>query len=250
MNFSNYTTVRTRLRRYTPKPVLRLVRKARRIEGPPLGAVRFGELRSTTPISSTWGFSRGGAIDRYYVERFLARQSTDIRGRCLEIGDDMYIRKYGSAEVTNVDVLHVDDSVPKATFVGDLADGSFLPDASFDCVVLTQTLHMIYDFEAALSTVRRILAPGGVLLMTVPGISHVDPGEWGSTWHYSFTQHSVDRMCRNAFEGEPVQRESFGNVLTSIAFLHGLGVADLTEQELGAHHATHSLLHAVRVAKR
>ena len=115
-----------------------------------------------------------------------------------------------------------------ADFVGDLAEGSFLPDSAFDCIVLTQTLHLIYDFPAALRTVSRVLAPNGVLLMTVPGISNVDPAEWGSTWHYSFTRHSLERMCATAFEGFETEVASFGNVLAAVAFLHGLGCQELT----------------------
>ena len=99
---------------------------------------------------------------------------------------------------------------PEPTFVGDLADGSFLPDDAFDCVVLTQTLHLVYDFAAALARLPASRARG-VLLMTVPGISNVDAAEWGSTWHYSFTRHSVQRMCEAAFAdfeiGSDVLRE-------------------------------------------
>ena len=103
-------------------------------------------------------------------------------------------------------MLHVDPDAAGATFVGDLADGSFLPDAAFDCVVLTQTLHLVYDFAAALRTIARVLAPGGVLLMTVPGISNVDPADWGPTWHYSFTQHSVRADVRGV--RSPASRSS------------------------------------------
>ena len=89
--------------------------------------------------------------------------------------------------------------------------------------MLTQTLHLVYDFGAALRTIARVLAPGGVLLMTVPGISNVDAAEWGSTWHYSFTRQSVQRMCEDDFVGFEIEVTSFGNVLAAVAFLHGLG---------------------------
>jgi ubiquinone/menaquinone biosynthesis C-methylase UbiE len=70
----------------------------------------------------------------------------------------------------------VDASNPQATFVGDLSHAPQLPDAAFDCVVLTQTLHLIYDFKGAIATCYRILKPGGALLLTVPGITHIDQG--------------------------------------------------------------------------
>jgi len=188
-------------------------------------------------------------VDRYYIESFLGRHHLDVRGRVLEVGDASYTNRFGAARVTQVDVLHVDPFAAGATFVGDLADGSFLPGAVFDCVVLTQTLHLVYDFGAALNTVARVLSPGGVLLMTVPGISNVDPGEWGSTWQYSFTNRSVQRMCAVAFAGFEIEVTSFGNVLAAVAFLHGLGRDELSRQELDEVRPEYAIIHAARVVK-
>ena len=42
----------------------------------------------------------------------------------------------------------------------------------YDCIIFTQTLQCIYDFRAALKTLYRILLrPGGVLLVTIPGVA-------------------------------------------------------------------------------
>jgi SAM-dependent methyltransferase len=217
------------------------------VSAPP-GAVHFGDFRRTTPIATDFGYGRGGPVDRYYIESFLERHRLDVRGRVMEIGDSAYSRRFGDDRLIQADVLHVDPD-SGATFVGDLADGSFLPDAAFDCIVLTQTLHLVYDFGAALRTIARVLAPGGVLLMTVPGISNADPAEWGPTWHYSFTHHSVERMCNDAFAGFEIDLESFGNVLAAVAFLHGLGKGELTQAELDEHHVEYSLIHSARIKK-
>ena len=244
------TTFRDLARKYVPGRIRLGWRRLRRQPfTPPPGAVRFGDLRRTTPIASDFGFGRGGPIDRYYIESFLERHSGDVHGRVLEIGDATYTRRFGGSRVTQADVLHVDAGAPDATFIGDLADGSFLPDDAFDCVVLTQTLHLVYDFAAALRTIARVLAPGGVLLMTVPGISNVDRAEWGPTWHYSFTHHSVRRMCAESFEGSETDVTSYGNVLAAVAFLHGLGCDELTREELDDQRLEYSLIHAARVVK-
>ena len=244
------TGMRELARRYLPVQVRR---SWRRLKGqpftPPPGAVRLGDLRRTTPIASDFGYSRGGPVDRYYIESFLEQHQLDVRGRVLEIGDSAYTTRFGGARVTQADVLHIDPEAPGATFVGDLADGSFLPDDAFDCVVLTQTLHLVYDFGAALRTIARVLAPGGVLLMTVPGISNVDAAEWGSTWHYSFTRQSVQRMCEAAFADFEIEVTSFGNVLAAVAFLHGLGRDELSRQELDDFRPEYGLIHAARVVK-
>jgi SAM-dependent methyltransferase len=216
---------------------------------PPPGHLRFGDLRRTTPIARDFGYARGGPVDRYYIEAFLERHRHDVRGRVLEIGDSTYTRRFGGNGVSRSDVLHVAPDQPEATFVGDLADGSFLPDDTFDCVILTQTLPFIYDFGAALRTIARVLAPGGVLLVTVPGISNIDSTQVGSTWHYSFSGSSLQRMCADAFHGFETETSSYGNVLAAVAFLHGLGYLELTVDELDEHHADYSLIHAARLMK-
>jgi SAM-dependent methyltransferase len=242
--------VNERLRRLVPPALRRAV--ARRLGRPvvaPPGKVHFGDLRRTTPISADFGYGRGGPVDRHYVEAFLELHSDDIRGRVLEVGDASYTRHFGGDRVTRADVLHVDEGAPEATFVGDLADGAFLPEGAFDCIVLTQTLHLIYDFPAALRTLARVLAPGGVLLLTVPGISNVAGDEWGATWHYSFTDHALRRAAGEAFAGWDVNVTSHGNVLAAVAFLHGLGRGELTAAELDVVHVEYAIVHALRAVK-
>ena len=237
---------RSNLRRLDRSRVIRRALGLRPI--PSRGRVRFGDLRRTRPIASDFGYARGGPVDRYYIESFLERHDTDVRGRVLEVGDDSYTRRFGADRVERADVLHV-DGVGGATYSGDISDGSFLPDDTFDCIILTQTLHLVYDFPAALRTIRRILRPGGVLLLTVPGISNMDSGEWGSSWYYSFTHLSLERMATESLVGFDVEITSYGNVLAAVGFLHGLSVNELTRAELDDHHLPYSLIHALRARR-
>jgi SAM-dependent methyltransferase len=242
--------VRDLARRVVPQRVRHALRRlAGRPVTPPPGRVRFGDLRRTTPIAPDFGYSRGGPVDRYYIEGFLARHADDIRGRVLEVGDATYTHRFGGPRVTQADVLHIDPEASGVTFVGDLADGSMLPGAAFDCVVLTQTLHLIFDHLAALRTLERILVPGGVLLLTVPGISNIATDEWGTTWHYSFTHHALRTACERAFGPDRAAIESHGNVLAAVAFLHGLGHEELTVAELEEQHVEYSIVNAARVVK-
>lgn len=242
--------LRERVRRVVPPRVLHAARRlVGRTVTPTPGHVRFGDLRRTTPISSDFGYGRGGPVDRYYIEGFLARNAADIRGRVLEIGDSSYTERFGGSRVTQADVLHIDPAAPGVTFVGDLADGSMLPDATFDCIVLTQTLHLIFDHLAALRTLERVLVPGGVLLLTVPGISNIATDEWGALWHYSFTHHALRTSCDDVFGADQAAIESHGNVLAAVAFLHGLGWQELTTEELDEPHLEYSLINAARIVK-
>lgn len=216
---------------------------------PPVGAVRFGSLRRVTPVSRHFGYDRGDPIDRYYIEAFLERHASDIRGRVVEIGDDSYTRRFGGDRVTQSDVLHVSADNPRATIVADLADGDIIPSNTFDCVILTQTLHLIYDMRSALRTTHRILRPGGACLATVPGISQVDCGEWRDTWFWSLTGSAAQRLFRDAFPDGTVSVETHGNVLASCAFLEGLASRELTTAELDYNDPSFPIVVAVRAVR-
>lgn len=227
-------------------PALRLAVR-RRLR--PLGGARFGNLRRVAPVSRAFGYDRGSPVDRRYIEAFLAENAPDIRGRVLEVGDDAYTRRFGGGRVEVADVLHVHEANPKATIVDDLSTGQRIPSGAFDCVVLTQTLHLIYDVGAAARTLHRVLKPGGVLLATVPGISQVDRGEWGDTWYWAFTPASARRLFRDAFPDGDVQVEAHGNVLAATAFLYGLAAEELRRGELDHHDPQYPLVVTVRARK-
>jgi SAM-dependent methyltransferase len=217
---------------------------------PPVGLVRFGDLRRLQPISPYWGSERGLPIDRYYIERFLTTHSRDIGGQVMEIGDDTYTRMFGGDRVIQSHVLHVAESKSKVTIVGDLTNADHIPGNSFDCMILTQTLQTIYDVPAVVRTVHRILRPGGVVLVTMPGISKIsryDMDRWGYYW--SFTTGSARRLFEIAFPADHVQVSAHGNVLAAIGFLHGLAKEELSEKELDYVDPDYELLICVRAVK-
>src|SRR5690554_1824256 len=72
---------------------------------PPVGKVSFGDLRRTKPIGSDFGFSRGDAVDRHYIEAFLEENAMAVRGRVMEIAENTYTRKFGGDRVERSDVL-------------------------------------------------------------------------------------------------------------------------------------------------
>src|SRR5689334_8532015 len=88
----------------------------------PLSSVKFVLLRRTEPICRAYGFARGRPVDRYYIEAFLQAQSSHIKGRVLEIGDNSYTMAFGGSRVSRSDVLHVVPGHPGATFAGNLED--------------------------------------------------------------------------------------------------------------------------------
>jgi hypothetical protein len=68
-----------------------------RFRTPGVGAVKLGDFARTSPISNLFGLDRGRPIDHYYIENFLVRHASDIRGRVLEFGGNNYMVRFGGA---------------------------------------------------------------------------------------------------------------------------------------------------------
>jgi SAM-dependent methyltransferase len=200
-------------------------------------------------VSRQFGYGRGQPVDRYYIENFLARHARDIQGRVLEIGDDNYTRRFGGGRVTIRDVLHVKEGNTRATIVGDLTCADHILSDTFDCFIVTQTLHLIYDVQAAVQTIYRILKPGGVVLATFPGISQIGDDQWSDSWYWSFTGLSTRRLFEEVFPPANVEVETYGNVLAATAFLQGLAVEELHQKEVDYHDDKYQVLIAVRAIK-
>lgn len=244
--------IRAILRALLPTEALHWLHQWRRRRqlSPPVGWVRFGSLRRLQPISDLFGFDRGFCIDRYYIESFLEHYAKDIHGNVLEFGDATYTRKLGGSRVARADVLHAVEGNPNATVIADLTSADHVPSDSFDCIICTQTLHLIYDVPAALRTLYRVLKPTGVLLTTFPGISQIsryDMDRWGDCWR--FTTFSTTRLFAEVFPEANLTIQAYGNVLTAIAFLHGLTAEELRQEEMDYHDPDYEVLITVRAEK-
>jgi glycosyltransferase involved in cell wall biosynthesis len=239
-----------RVSKVLPRPIVRCMGWIRGRPYPlPIGSVDFGDLRRLSPISRSH-FVRGTPVDRYYIESFLAQNAADINGCTLEIADNNYTVRFGGARVTRSDVLHAVPGNPAATLVGDLATGLGIPSSAFDCMILTQTLTHIYNVQEAIIQIRNALRPGGVALITVPGISQInrfDMDRWGDYWR--FTDASARRLFGDVFGSENVTVVTYGNVFAACAFLHCVAVQEIQKEELDHHDADYQVTVAIRVVK-
>jgi SAM-dependent methyltransferase len=215
---------------------------------PPVGWVRFGSLRRLQPVSRKFGYDRGTPICRYYIEAFLKARKNDIRGRVVEIRNSHYTLKFGENRVLARDVLDIDATNPKATFVADLTDAGQVPSDIFDCIICTQTLQMIYDVRAAVSHLYRMLKPGGVLLVTTHGNGQLDPdGTYCDHWR--FTAASARKLFAEFFPTDNIEVESHGNVFALVSSLEGLAFEELRNEELDYHDPLYEVIITVRAVK-
>lgn len=235
--------------RYVPQVIADRLRPV--THWPPPVLVRWGSFRRLKPVSPNHGWDRGTPIDRHYIEDFLRSCSDrgDIRGRALEVKSDMYTSRFSTpSSVVRIDIVDRDVTNAASTIVGDLTLGSTLPRETFDCIICTQTIHVIYDFRAVLASLQSALRPAGVLLLTMPGVSAaVAEGDDGDYWR--FTTTSVRLLLEELFSPEQVSVCAYGNVLTAAAFLYGLAAGELRPSELAFHDPRYEVLIAARAMK-
>jgi SAM-dependent methyltransferase len=214
----------------------------------PAGTVRWGSLRRTTPLSRSWGYDRGTPIDRVYIEEFLTKHARDIRGSCLEVLNADYTHRLGANGVVSSDVLDIDTTNPLATVFADLDEPDSLPAERFDCIIFTQTLHLVPDMRTAVANVWRALAAGGVLLLTVPAIGRHEARKSFHHDRWRVTKTGLEWLLAGVTDA-PADVTTYGNVLSCVAFLYGMAAEELREEELQVFDREFPLIVAARVAK-
>lgn len=210
----------------------------------------FRWLLPLEPLSRQFGFERGQAIDRYYIEKFLKENQSSISGNVLEVGDSRYSHQFGQ-RVKLYSVLHVDPKNPDATLVGNLEKPETLPENRFHCFICTQTFQYIYNFEEGIRGAYRLIAPGGVLLATFPAVSQRSTGgtdRWVDYWR--FTSPSVERGFSRFFGKENTTVKAYGNAYVSSCFLMGLAAEEIPKAKLDYEDPDYEFLITVRAVKR
>ena len=213
--------------------------------------INFGDLRRLTPISEKFSVERGAPLDRYYIEKFLTSNEKYIQGRVLEIGDNNSTRKHGGARVSKSDVLHVEAGNPEATIVADITKADDIPSNTFDCIILTHTLQMIYDQRSAINHLYRILKPGGVLLVSTHGMSKIGRRKERDPWcvYWRMTVDSAEKLFGEFFPSRLVNVQGYGNVLAATAFLYGLAAEELDKKELDYYDPDYQVLVTIQAIK-
>jgi SAM-dependent methyltransferase len=176
--------------------------------------------------------------DRHYlVLAVLARQIEAEAARLLAGRSDARVLDIGcggkpylpffapfAAEYVGVDVAEgpvVDVVAP--------AEQLPFPDASFDLVLCTQALEHVKDPAAVLAEIRRVLAPGGAALISVPAVFlyHPDPPDSDQDY-WRWTHSGLRRAIGLSGEWREIEIQPNGEVIACL----GLVVAQFVD-ELG-----------------
>jgi SAM-dependent methyltransferase len=217
-----------------------LVHRVGRQTSPPLDQIDFGDLWQLQPLGQE---TRNSAqpVDRYYIEQFVRRHTRALHGRVLEIGNDHYTSVVG-CDLT-VTSLALTDDTELIHWLADVEDGNY------DTLLLVQVLQLVYDLHAVVRHIHRILAPGGLLLATVPGTCYAADRINGIKPYWGFTNLSLRKLIESIFPARGITIETLGNVLVGMVHLHRLGFTELTHKELNLRDNHYPLLLTLKAQK-
>jgi len=172
-------------------------------------------LLDSHPDAEDWRnrFFSAGMLSLHRVTRTLL--ATHCRGRVLDAGAG---RQAWRRTIESVAGRYesLDRGAPgdrRPTHEGDVADMAVLAERQFDTVVCTQVLEHVSDPWAALAEMRRVLRPGGALILTAPHLSrrHELPHDY-----FRYTQDGL-RVLLQRTGLDVVELGAYGGVLS---FLH------------------------------
>jgi hypothetical protein len=182
------------------------------------------------PLSDLHGLERGTPVDRGYIEAFLGKHRDVIRGSVLEVEDNSYTMKFGSDRVAESFVVDRDATNPRATLIADLQRPGSLAADAYDCIILTQTLHLLRRPGQCVENCFTALRSDGALLATAPSVSRVSPTyPAGDFWR--FTGAGISELF-NRHWPSGFSVDAFGNLRTCVAFLIGEVMEDLPNSVL------------------
>jgi SAM-dependent methyltransferase len=163
---------------------------------------------------------------RTVLERVIADLRLPARARVLDAGcgsgrNMVELARHGT--VTGVELSNTSVCLARARKAGEVIEGSvmempFAPD-SFDLAVSLDVIEHLQDDLGALRELRRTVAPGGSLLVTVPAYQWLWSGHDEINHHHRrYTRRSLLRVAEQT-GWKPVRTTYFNSLLLPVAIV-------------------------------
>jgi SAM-dependent methyltransferase len=163
---------------------------------------------------------------RTVLEKVIARLDLPPGARILDAGcgsgrNMVELSRHGT--VTGVELSETSVAIARNRGVGDVVAGSVLdmpfPDASFELAVTLDVIEHLEDDLGALREMRRTVAPGGALLVTVPAYQWLWSGHDEINHHHRrYTRGSLQAVAEQA-GWRQVRTTYFNALLLPVAIL-------------------------------
>jgi SAM-dependent methyltransferase len=163
---------------------------------------------------------------RTVLERVIERLRLPARARILDAGcgsgrNMVELARHGT--VTGVELSDTSVALARARNCGEVVEGSVLEmpfeAQSFDFAVSLDVIEHLEDDLSALRELRRVVAPGGALLVTVPAYQWLWSGHDEINHHHRrYTRRSLQRVAEQA-GWETVRTTYFNSLLLPVAIV-------------------------------
>jgi SAM-dependent methyltransferase len=168
-----------------------------------------------------WYRGRRKVLARVYAELGLPQPARILDAGCGSGRNMVELDRLGT--VTGVELSDTSVKVARERGVGDVIEGSVLEmpfeTDSFDLAVSLDVIeHLDQDLDA-LRELRRVIAPGGALLVTVPAYGWLWSGHDEINHHFRrYTRRSLQRVAQQA-GWQQVRTTYFNSLLLPVAIL-------------------------------
>ena len=216
---------------------------AERLLTVPIGGIDFGDFKREEPFCPRFGNLRGTAIDRYYLNKFVAEIRNEVKGVTLEIGGSKANREL--YKFTNATSYLTMDLMEGADLdvVGDAHDPRAVDNASLDSVVLFNVLEHCERPWVVVDNIYQWLKPRGQVFCLVPNAQRVHryPKDY-----WRILPDAMDSL----FARFPQRKlYVYGNPLTTLAAYYGIASDELTQEELDYYNDNYPVANCIHAQK-
>jgi SAM-dependent methyltransferase len=168
-----------------------------------------------------WYRGRRTVLDRAVAGLGLPRPARILDAGCGSGRNMVDLARHGT--VTGVELSETSVCLARARETGEVIEGSVLDmpfeDASFDLAVSLDVIEHLDDDLDALRELRRVVAPGGALLVTVPAYGWLWSGHDEINHHYRrYTRRSLQQVAQLA-GWEQARTTYFNSLLLPVAIV-------------------------------
>lgn len=195
----------------------------------PIGHVKLDQVRRYSSFCTSYGFSRGTPIDRFYLEQFTSTITSNVTGRVLEIGGRKDNRRAYGFEHADEYITVDSDRNSGADIIADVHDKASFQPNTFDSIVIFNVLEHCLAPATIVANIHEWLRFGGQVFCEVPNAQriHRDPRDY---W----------RILPDALEGlfskyRSTRITTYGNLYAVIASYCGLAAEELAFSDLIRH---------------